>query len=68
MDDKNTANYHDLKIEIHGNHPLANSTNYSLSVDGTEQRGVSQRAELSEVKNPSPRGKGKAHTKKPETY
>lgn len=53
-----SAKYHDLHVEIKGNHPLANSYNYSLSVNGGQEHGVSQRAELSDVPNPSPRGKG----------
>lgn len=55
---KNTAKYHGLPIEIHGNHPLANSYNYSLSVDGPDERAVSAPAKLAPISNPSPRGKG----------
>lgn len=63
-----SGKYHDMHMEIKSNHPLANSYNYSLSVKNDQERGVSGKAELNAIKNPSPRGKGKDHTKHNGTY
>lgn len=53
------AKYHDINIELKSTHPMANSANYSLSVEGSEQRPSSESTEMPPIPNPSPRGKGK---------
>ncbi len=55
-----SATYHGLPIEIKSNHPMANATNYSLSINET--------SEVPAVKSPSPVAKGKNHDKFPATY
>ena len=63
------AQYHAINLEIKSNHPLVNSTSYSLDIEGdAEDIAKSEPAELAEIPNPSPRAKGKEHTKKRGIY